>query len=45
MRQTISKLPIGTYVKYKIIAYDYAENVAVDDNAGEYYLYSVIPEF
>jgi len=42
MRQLFRNCP---YVKYKTIAYDYAENVAVDDNAGEYYLYSVIPEF
>jgi len=28
-----------------IIAYDYANNEAVEDNAGEYYVYTVIPEF
>jgi hypothetical protein len=33
------------YVRYKIIAYDNANNVAVEDNAGEYYVYTVIPEF
>jgi len=35
----------GTKVWYKITAYDNAENFAVDDNAGEYYIYIVIPEF
>jgi len=34
-----------TYVKYKIVAYDNAENMAVEDNAGQYYAYTVIPEF
>jgi hypothetical protein len=34
-----------TYVKYKIVAYDNAENMAVEDNAGQYYTYTVIPEF
>jgi SagB-type dehydrogenase family enzyme len=33
------------YVLYKIIAYDNANNVAVEDNAGEYYVYTVISEF
>jgi hypothetical protein len=33
------------YVKYKIVAYDNAENMAVEDNAGQYYTYTVIPEF
>ena len=32
-------------VKYKITAYDNANNSAVQDNAGEYYPYLVIPEF
>ena len=35
----------GTYVKYKIVAYDNADNMAVEDNAGQYYAYTVIPEF
>jgi len=35
----------GTYVKYKIVAYDNADNMAVEDNAGQYYGYTVIPEF
>jgi len=34
-----------TYVKYRIVAYDNAENMAVEDNAGQYYAYTVIPEF
>ncbi|MHA1632078.1 MAG: hypothetical protein ACTSXC_04625 [Candidatus Freyarchaeota archaeon] len=34
--------PAGINVQYKIIAYDNAGNVAVNDNAG---LYTVIPEF
>ena len=34
-----------TYVRYKIVAYDEAENMAVNDNAGAYYIYHVIPEF
>jgi hypothetical protein len=35
----------STQVQYMIIAYDRADNVAVEDNAGEYYVYAVIPEF
>jgi len=35
----------GTYVKYKIIVYDYANNIAIEDKNGEYYVYTVIPEF
>ncbi|MGB9778249.1 MAG: hypothetical protein ACPLW8_02490 [Candidatus Bathyarchaeales archaeon] len=35
----------GTTVKYKIEAYDNAGNKAVKDNAGAYYIYTVIPEF
>jgi len=34
-----------TFVKYRIVAYDNAENMAVEDNAGQYYTYTVIPEF
>lgn len=32
-------------VKYRISACDNAGNIYVDSNAGEYYIYSVIPEF
>jgi hypothetical protein len=34
-----------TLVKYQITAYDMAGNNVTDDNAGEYYVYAVIPEF
>jgi hypothetical protein len=34
-----------THVQYKIIAYDKASNAAVEDKNGEYYVYTVIPEF
>jgi len=42
---TIPGQPFGTAVQYRITAYDNAGNVAVEDNAGEYYIYNVIPEF
>jgi hypothetical protein len=32
-------------VEYKIIAYDNAGNIKVEDNNGQYYTYTVIPEF
>jgi len=35
----------ATQVKYRIEAYDNTENMAVEDNAGQYYGYTVIPEF
>ncbi len=35
----------GTLMKYRITAYDNAGNIAVNDNAGQYYVYTVIPEF
>jgi len=35
----------GTHVQYKIIAYDNANNPAVEDRNGEYYIYPVTPEF
>lgn len=34
-----------TWVTYKIIAYDNAENIAIKDNNGYNYQYHVIPEF
>jgi len=34
-----------THIQYKIIAYDKANNPAVEDRNGEYYIYTVIPEF
>jgi parallel beta-helix repeat protein len=41
----IPELPEGTDVQYMIIAYDNAENPAVDDYGGNYYVYVVVPEF
>ncbi len=41
----IPGLPAGTHVQYRINAYDNAGNPAIEDNAGEYYVYTVIPEF
>jgi len=35
----------GTLVRYKISAYDKAGNYRVEDKDGEYYVYTVIPEF
>ncbi len=32
-------------VKYKIEAYDNAENLTTEDNSGEYYLYTVVNEY
>jgi len=36
--------PNQTSVSFKITAFDNAENMATKDNAGEYYVYSVVPE-
>jgi nitroreductase len=41
----IPGFPTGTHVQYKIIAYDNADNSATEDNSGQYYMYTVIPEF
>ena len=35
----------GTWVAYKIVAYDYAGNVAVSDEGGSFFKYRVVPEF
>lgn len=35
----------STLVKYQITVYDRAGNNVTNDNAGEYYVYTVIPEF
>jgi hypothetical protein len=35
----------GTWVKYEITAYDNAGNLMTENNAGQYYSYTVIPEF
>jgi hypothetical protein len=40
---TIPAFPSGTTICYKIIAYDNADNVAINDNAGQYYCYTVNP--
>jgi len=40
---TIPAFPSGTNICYKIIAYDNADNVAINDNAGQYYCYTVNP--
>lgn len=42
---TIPGFEAGTRVQYKIIAIDKANNQAVEDKNGEYYIYTVIPEF
>lgn len=42
---TIPGFEQGTYVSYKIVAYDNAENMAVKDNNGYNYTYNVIPKF
>jgi len=42
---TILGQPSGTVVKYKIVAYDNAGNYEVEDNSGQNYVYTVIPEF
>ncbi len=34
----------GVHVQYRILAYDSANNLAIEDNAGDYYIYTVIPE-
>lgn len=41
----IPGLSAGTEVSYRIIAYDYEDNEAVENNAGAYYVYTVISEF
>jgi hypothetical protein len=35
--------PANTTVKFYITAYDKAGNVAVNNNSGEYYTYTVTP--
>lgn len=41
----IPGFPAGTNVQYKVVAYDNAGNFAVNDKAGQYWVYTVIPEF
>ena len=38
---TIPAQPNGTLVKFKIVAYDNVENMAVKNNMGKYYVYQV----
>ena len=40
---TIPGFPAGEWILYKIIAYDNAGNLCVEDNAGFYYIYQVNP--
>jgi hypothetical protein len=42
---TIQGQQAYTLIKYKIIACDNAGNRVVEDNNGQYYVYTVIPEF
>jgi len=42
---TIPGQPADTLVRYEITAYDNAGNHKVEDNSGQYYVYTVIPEF
>jgi hypothetical protein len=37
--------PVDTTVKYKTMACDYVGNYKIEDNSGQYYVYTVIPEF
>lgn len=41
----IPGFPTGTNVQYKITAYDNANNLATENNSGQYYIYTIIPEF
>jgi len=42
---TIPGQPAGTWVRYKIVAYDYAGNSATLEGTQTYLVYQVIPEF
>jgi PKD repeat protein len=42
---TIPPQPAGTWVRFKIVAYDYAGNNATLDGTEPYCVYQVIPEF
>jgi len=42
---TIPKLTLNTHVYYKITAYDTVGDYFTQDKAGQYYTYTVIPEF
>lgn len=42
---SIPGFPAETNASYVVIAYDYAGNFAVEDKAGQYYVFTVVPEF
>ncbi len=42
---TIAGQPFGTWVKFKIVAYNNAGKYAIKDGTDAYYTYQVIPEF
>jgi hypothetical protein len=42
---TIPEQPVGTLVKYEITAFDHANNKSIENNSGQYFDYTVIPEF
>jgi len=42
---TILGQQAGTWVKYKIVAYDFAENIATSERTQPYFVYQVVPEF
>lgn len=42
---TIPQKSYCTYVHYMVVAEDNAGNIQIENNAGEYYVYHVIPEF
>jgi hypothetical protein len=42
---TIPAQPAGTWVRFKIVAYDYAGNNATKNGTEPYHIYQVIPEF
>ena len=42
---TIPEQPVGTLIKYEITAFDKANNKSVENNSGQYFIYTVIPEF
>jgi len=42
---SIPGFPAETNVSYVVIAYDYAGNFAVDNKGGQYYVFTVVPEF
>ena len=41
----IPKQSEGTLVKYQIIAFDYTNNKSVENDSGQYFAYTVTPEY